>query len=100
MQNLDGSDFVILGVNADRELAIARRSAKKHQLDWRHFFDGKRGPISQLWNITAWPSTVLIDRHGKIREKNFSYKPYDEILTLVREIAAEPYERQPTTTSP
>lgn len=89
MTDFANSDFVVLGVNADDNVSTARASATKQGLSWRHFFDGKRGPITQTWNISSWPSTILIDQSGVIRAKNFDYKPYEEIVELIDGLLSE-----------
>ena len=89
MAQLDPSDFVLIGVNADSDISTARQSAEKHKLRWQHFFDGENGEISRTWNIRSWPSTIVIDRVGKIRVKNLDYKPYKEIVKILEEIIAE-----------
>lgn len=89
MAQLDPSDFVLIGVNADSDAPTARQSAKKHQLRWQHFFDGNNGAISRTWNIKSLPSTIVIDRAGKIRVKNVDHKPYQEVVKLLEEIIAE-----------
>lgn len=89
MAQLDPSDFVLIGVNGDSDISIARQSAKKQQLGWQHFFDGRNGAISKTWNIRSWPSNIVIDRAGKIRLKNIDWKPYEVIVEQLEEIAAE-----------
>jgi thiol-disulfide isomerase/thioredoxin len=60
--------FVLLGVNNDEQLAVARKSVEKNKLNWRSWFDGGRpGPIGEAWALEAWPTVYLIDAEGVVR---------------------------------
>ncbi len=64
--------FVLLGVNSDRNLDIAKGAVESEGLSWRHFWNGPRGtagPISEQWNVEGWPTFYLIDAEGIIRYK-------------------------------
>jgi hypothetical protein len=47
----DGKPFVLLGVHADDQ-------------------DARKGPISNTYNINAWPTIYVLDRNGVIRYRD------------------------------
>ena len=63
----------MIGVNSDRSLEVARDAVRDEGLPWRHFWNGPKGtsgPISEKWNVDAWPTVYLIDADGVIRYKD------------------------------
>ena len=58
------------------------------KLTWRSWWDGNtRGPISSKWNVSGWPTIVLIDHNGVIRFR--AHRIDDKLLqTLVEEAEA------------
>lgn len=77
------SDFAVVGVNGDLNIKSARSSAEKFGVSWTSFFDGKHGPIARLWNVNNGRATFLIDQQGIIRARNFQFKQYEDVVTLV-----------------
>jgi hypothetical protein len=64
--------FVILGVNSDRSRETVKKAQRDENLTWRSFWNGPNGtdgPISRDWGIRGWPTLVLIDAKGVIRNK-------------------------------
>lgn len=65
--------FTLLGVNVDDSAANAQDMARKLGVTFPVLFDaGKR--ISRLYDVDAMPSTVLIDRDGKVRYVHRGYR--------------------------
>jgi peroxiredoxin len=85
-KNSTGTRFEILGVSLDdsREAWIGEVSAK--QMDWKQVSDlkGWKCAGSRIYVVNSIPSTVLIDRSGKIVGRNLSIL---EIENLLREKA-------------
>lgn len=61
--------FVLLGVNCDDDLALARRATEKDKLNWRSWWNGSRGGerISAQWQVSAFPTIYVLDVKGIIR---------------------------------
>ncbi len=63
--------FALIGVNSDKTIERAREAIRENNLNWRSFYQGspRENPraISLRWNVTGWPTLVLIDHKGVIR---------------------------------
>ena len=82
--------FALLGVNIDDNPVNARSMAKKLGVTFPVLFDNDK-QVSKLYKVDAMPSTVLIDRDGKLRYLHRGYKPgYEAIYqTEIRELLKE-----------
>ena len=97
-----GKPFVLLGVNSDKDIEVARKYVKEKDINWRSFWsgeDGTRGPIPVKWNISTWPSSFVIDAKGMIRYKNLRGDEMDEAVTKLlaeagHEVEIKPYKRK------
>ncbi|MBL8330422.1 MAG: TlpA family protein disulfide reductase [Rubrivivax sp.] len=84
------SGFVMLGVNVDDDPGKATALATQLGLRFPVLFDTSKRVIGQ-WNLSAMPSTVLIDRQGRVRHLHRGYRQgleqtYDEqIRGLLKE---------------
>ena len=68
-----GAGFVLLGVNVDEDPRNAAGLAGKLGVTFPVLFDaGKK--VSQLYNLKAMPTTVLIDRDGQVRHLHLGYQ--------------------------
>ena len=73
VEKLKDEPFNLIGVNSDKDLDEIRKIVKDKDLTWRSFWngpDGTRGPISQAWNVSSWPTIYVLDAEGVIRFKN------------------------------
>lgn len=66
--------FTIVGINCDSEndKAKLKQFLEDGGYDWPQHFDGK-GPANEfarLYQVTAWPTTYLIGKDGKVVAKN------------------------------
>ncbi len=88
--SLGTKPFVLIGVNSDKSLNVARNAVRDEGLPWRHFWNGPKGtqgPISGKWNVDAWPTVYLIDGNGIIRFKEILGKDLDRALeSLLAEV--------------
>ncbi len=82
--------FTLLGVNVEQNPRAAKRLLKDIPVDFPVLFDD-RNEVSKAYDISAMPSTVLVDRDGHIRFVHRGYKPgleeryQQQIRTLIRE---------------
>ena len=67
------SGFVLLGVNVDDDTKNAVDLAGKLGLKFPVSLDSDK-KVSRLYDLSAMPSTVLIDREGKVRFVHRGYK--------------------------
>ncbi len=82
--------FVILGVNVEQELKLAKSFLADTPVDFPILFDASN-QVSKAYDVIAMPTTVMIDRNGKVRYIHKGYKAGDEkkykkmVKKLIRE---------------
>lgn len=82
--------FTLLGVNVEPDSKAADDWLKDTPVSFPILYD-KDSKVSKLYDVAGMPSTVIIDRSGKLRKIHRGYKPGDEneyldsIRALVRE---------------
>jgi peroxiredoxin len=82
--------FTILGVNVEEDSDKAKAVLKDIPVNFPVLFD-TQNTVSRLYNVVAMPSTVLVDREGKVRYLHKGYKPgyeqqyQEQIRSLIRE---------------
>lgn len=82
--------FTLLGVNVEPKSADAEGFLKATPVSFPILFDPD-SKVSRLYEVSGMPSTVILDRSGKVRYVHHGYKPgeeseyLDQIRTLVRE---------------
>jgi peroxiredoxin len=84
------SGFALLGVNVDEDSRNAAGIAGQLGVKFPVLLDSDKA-VSKLYELSAMPSTVLIDRDGKLRFTHRGYRPgyeleYDkQIRNLLKE---------------
>jgi peroxiredoxin len=82
--------FTLIGVNVEPDSNAANDWLKQTPVSFPILYD-KDSKVSKMYDVAGMPSTVIIDRTGKVRVLHRGYKPGDEneyldsIRTLVRE---------------
>ncbi len=82
--------FTVLGVNVDKDPALADKILKDIPVSFPVLLDPK-GQVSALYEVNAMPITVMVDKDGKIRDIHKGYKAgYEkkyakQIKALIRE---------------
>jgi peroxiredoxin len=82
--------FTMLGVNVEPDSNAANDWLKATPVSFPILYD-RDSKVSKLYDVAGMPSTVIIDRTGKLRVLHRGYKPGDEneyldsIRTLIRE---------------
>jgi peroxiredoxin len=66
------SGFVLLGVNVDEDSSKAAEVAAKLGITFPVLLDADKS-VSKLYDLSTMPSTVLIDRDGKVRYVHRGY---------------------------
>jgi len=92
--------FAIVGVNGDDEVKPAKEAVDSKKMTWRSYAPvnmGVNGGIPSAWNITAWPTTYVIDPKGVIRHINLRRdeldKPLEELVAEVEKAGKKDAEK-------
>ena len=82
--------FTLIGVNVEPNAADAEKFLKGTPVSFPILFD-PTSAVSMLYQVSGMPSTVIIDRTGKIRYVHHGYKPGDEgeYLDQIRALTQE-----------
>lgn len=70
--------FALLGVNIDDQPDVAREMVQKLGIAFPVLFDTDKR-VSRLYDVDAMPSSLLIDRDGRIRYLHLGYRSGYEI---------------------
>jgi thiol-disulfide isomerase/thioredoxin len=68
-----GAGFQLLGVNIDEDARVATDLAAKLGLKFPVLLDTEK-KVSRLYDMSAMPATVLIDRDGRVRFLHRGYR--------------------------
>ena len=86
----EDTGFAVLGVNVEGEAAPAQGIVDKTNVTFPILIDeGQK--VSDMYNLQAMPTTVVVDRDGVVRYIHPGYKPGDEakyvevVKKLIRE---------------
>ena len=82
--------FTMVGVNVEANTADAERWLKDTPVSFPVLFD-RESKVSKMYDVSAMPSTVFIDRKGNIRYLHKGYKAGDEgeYLNQIRALLKE-----------
>ncbi len=89
-QRYEDTGFAVLGVNVEGEVAPAKKIVDKTNVTFPVLIDEGQS-VSELYELEAMPSTVVVDRDGVVRYVHRGYKPGDEakyvevVKKLIRE---------------
>ena len=76
-QRYSALGFTVLGVNVEEDSSKAKTLLKDIPLSFPILFDTQNA-VSKQYQVSAMPSTVMIDRNGNMRYLHKGYKPGDE----------------------
>jgi peroxiredoxin len=92
VQKYEGRPFALLGVDEDDDRETLQKAQKKHDLNWRSWWD-EGSSIAQQWKVESLPMLFLIDHKGMVRwhsEGVPNLKQMDELIErLVKEAESE-----------
>jgi thiol-disulfide isomerase/thioredoxin len=89
-QRYKGLGFTLLAVNVEEDSAGAEGWLKQVPVSFPVLFD-RESRVSKLYDVTAMPSTVIVDRKGQVRFVHYGYtegtesKYQDQVRMLIRE---------------
>ena len=82
--------FTMLGVNVEEDSTLADSFLEETPVSFPILYD-RENSVSKMYDVVAMPSTVIVDRTGKIRFIHHGYVPgtendyQDQIRALLRE---------------
>ena len=82
--------FTLLGINIENSPELAKRFLADVKVDFPILYDPEN-QVSKAYDVNAMPTTILIDRDGKMRFLHKGYKPgYEneyrkQVRSLIRE---------------
>jgi len=86
----EDTGFAVLGVNVEGVVEPALDIVQKTNVTFPILIDdGQR--VSEMYNLQAMPSTIVVDRDGVIRYIHLGYKPGDEAkyVEVVKQLIRE-----------
>ncbi len=89
-QRYQDAGFVVLGVNVEGDKRLAQGLVQQTGVNFPILIDQDQ-KVSALYDVSAMPSSVVLDRNGVVRYVHLGYKPGDEasyldvIQRLIRE---------------
>lgn len=89
-QRYQDAGFVLYGVNVESDTAAADKLLEDIPVSFPVLYD-PTSKVSKLYDVDAMPTTILIDRDGKIRYVNRGYRSGDEekYRTQIKELIRE-----------
>jgi peroxiredoxin len=89
-QRYEDAGFAVLGVNVEGEEGPARELLQKVPVTFPVLIDAGQ-QVSELYDLQAMPSTVVVDRDGVVRYVHRGYRPGDEAgyVEMVKQLIAE-----------
>ena len=89
-QRYEEAGFAVLGVNVEGKRKPAEKIAKKSKVTFPVLIDAGQ-KVSEAYDLEAMPTTVVVDRNGKVRYIHRGYKPGDEAkyIDVVKQLIAE-----------
>lgn len=66
--------LVVVAVDLDRDRADAKRFLARFHPDFRIVYDPS-GSLAQKFAVAGMPTTLLIDRRGRVRERRIGFLP-------------------------
>jgi peroxiredoxin len=89
-RSYQAAGFTLIGVNVEPNAADAQKFLKATPVSFPILFD-PTSAVSMLYQVSGMPSTVIVDRNGKVRYVHHGYKPGDEgeYLDQIRALTQE-----------
>ncbi len=80
--------FEIIGISLDESREKFKSYIQKENISWPQIFDGKSGEegIARKYAVSTIPTTFLIDREGKIADKNMRGEQLEKAVGNLMEI--------------
>ena len=97
-----GEDLVVVGMTWERgqggakTVAKVKAFAKEVGASYPMILLTKQEDLGKVPNLEAFPTTLFLDRRGRVRARETGYRDYDALAQLIDALRAEPApEREP-----
>jgi thiol-disulfide isomerase/thioredoxin len=90
VKKLDGKPFVLVSVSCDDKKETLTQFLDKEPMPWKHWWDGRGGPVTKGLNLRYYPTIYVLDAKGTIRYKGVrGEKMTAAVEKLLKEIDTE-----------
>jgi hypothetical protein len=91
VKRLENKPFALLGINTDENRDQIIQKNADQQITWRSWWDrSPGGPICRQYNVSSFPTILVLDDKGVIRYKNVRGEQLDAAVdALLKEMGAE-----------
>tara|TARA_R110000744_G_scaffold131862_1_gene240033 strand:- start:62 stop:358 length:297 start_codon:yes stop_codon:yes gene_type:complete len=79
--NLKLKGIEIVGINVDDGISKWKKASIKDSLSWINLYAGANSKIQTDYNVTAFPTKIVVDKNFKIIDVDF--KDANELLKLI-----------------
>ncbi|HVS75121.1 MAG TPA: redoxin domain-containing protein [Candidatus Acidoferrales bacterium] len=79
---------VLISISADRDEQRWREFVAKKNMDWKQYRDAE-GQILRLYHVQGFPTYMLIDREGIVRERITGMNPQETVVHRLRSALQE-----------
>lgn len=89
-QRYEPLGFTLLGINVDEDSALADKFLQGMPVSFPILYD-RTNSVSKAYDVIAMPTTVIVDREGRVRFVHYGYEAgyendyQDQVRTLIRE---------------
>ena len=88
VSSMQGRPFALLGVSGDDSREELQQTMQKRDVTWRNWWDGT-GKIHYDYGVEAYPTLVLIDHRGVVRQLGEGAPPEEDLERAIEELVAE-----------
>ncbi len=90
VKDYEGQPLAVLGVNCDQSISRLQMLEDRKSVTWKNFYNGRDGDITEDWGITAYPTVILLDGKGVIRQMKVSPDELEaQTVALIDEITGK-----------
>ena len=75
-----GERFELLGISVDYELHTLTDFMDDEPMPWTHWYVGAGSELGRSWNITGYPTYVVVDGNGVILFRGHDLEPAIEVI--------------------
>jgi S1-C subfamily serine protease/thiol-disulfide isomerase/thioredoxin len=93
----DHEPLVVLGVNCDQSSSRLQSLEQRKVVTWKNWFNGRGGDITEDWQVSSFPTVILLDGKGVIRQIKVAPEDLEQqALALVAEITGKTADKNQT----
>jgi hypothetical protein len=95
VKRLEGRPFALLGVNGDGDNPNLKQDIERSQITWRSWIETPANPLTSRWQVQGFPTLVLIDAKGVIRQRILGRPDDKDLDRLVDALVKEAETQSP-----